>query len=65
MPRIASIEYIRGLAMLGVIGIHTGAWSLSNSQVNMHLFALRIGNSSIWTFLDASCLAWLIASSLR
>lgn len=38
--RIQSIEYIRGLAMLGVIGIHTGAWSLSNPQVNIHLFAL-------------------------
>ena len=38
--RIASVEYIRGLAMLGVIGIHTGAWSLSNPQANMHLFAL-------------------------
>lgn len=23
--RIQSIEYIRGIAMLGVIGIHTGA----------------------------------------
>lgn len=38
--RIIAIEYIRGLAMLGVIGIHTGAYSLSNPQVNIHLFAL-------------------------
>lgn len=38
--RIAAIEYIRGLAMLGVIGIHSGAWSLSNPDVNIHLFAL-------------------------
>ncbi|MDF2501531.1 MAG: acyltransferase 3 [Anaerosporomusa subterranea] len=38
--RIAAIEHIRGLAMLGVIGIHTGAWSLSNPDVNIHLFAL-------------------------
>ena len=38
--RIASIEYIRGIAMLGVIGIHTGAYSLSNPHVNIHLFAL-------------------------
>jgi surface polysaccharide O-acyltransferase-like enzyme len=38
--RIAAIEHIRGLAMLGVIGIHTGAWSLSNPAVNIHLFAL-------------------------
>ena len=38
--RIASIEYIRGLGMLGVVGIHTGAFSLSNPQANVHLFAL-------------------------
>ena len=38
--RIHSIEYIRGISMLGVIGIHTGAYSLSNTDVNIHLFAL-------------------------
>lgn len=38
--RILSIEYIRGLSMLGVIGIHTGAYSLTNPDVNIHLFAL-------------------------
>lgn len=38
--RIVSIEYIRGLSMLGVIGIHTGAYSLTNPNVNIHLFAL-------------------------
>lgn len=38
--RIQSIEYIRGLSMLGVIGIHTGAYSLSAPDVNIHLFAL-------------------------
>ena len=38
--RIDSIEYIRGLAMLGVIGIHTGSWMLTNPDANMHLFAL-------------------------
>ena len=38
--RIESIEYIRGLAMLGVIGIHTGAVLLSNPEANPHLFAL-------------------------
>lgn len=35
-----AIEYIRGISMLGVIGIHTGAYSLSNPEVNIHLFAL-------------------------
>jgi surface polysaccharide O-acyltransferase-like enzyme len=38
--RILGIEYIRGIAMLGVVGIHTGAYSLSNPEVNIHLFAL-------------------------
>ena len=38
--RIQSIEYIRGIAMLGVIGIHTGAYSLTNPHANVHLFAL-------------------------
>lgn len=35
-----AIEYIRGISMLGVVGIHTGAYSLSNPEVNVHLFAL-------------------------
>ena len=39
-PRIISVEYIRGLGMLGVVGIHTGAWSLTNPDANIHLFAL-------------------------
>ena len=38
--RLLSIEYIRGLAMLGVVGIHTGSELLSNPQANIHLFAL-------------------------
>lgn len=38
--RIIAIDYIRGIAMLGVIAIHTGAYSLSNPAVNIHLFAL-------------------------
>lgn len=37
--RIHAIEYIRGISMLGVIGIHTGAYSLANPFVNIHLFA--------------------------
>jgi len=38
--KINALEYIRGLSMLGVVGIHTGAYSLSNPKVNIHLFAL-------------------------
>ena len=37
--RVPAIDYLRGLAMLGVIGIHTGAYSLSNPHVNLGLFA--------------------------
>lgn len=40
LQRIKSIEYIRGISMLGVLGIHTGAYSLGNPHVNVHLFAL-------------------------
>ncbi|MEN6413227.1 MAG: acyltransferase [Veillonellales bacterium] len=38
--RVIAIEYIRGISMLGVVGIHTGAYSLTNPLVNVHLFAL-------------------------
>lgn len=38
--RIAAIEYIRGISMLGVIGIHTGSQYLSNQFNNIHLVAL-------------------------
>lgn len=38
--RIPAIEYIRGVSMLGVIGIHTGAQYLSNPAANIHLAAL-------------------------
>ena len=38
--KIIALEYIRGISMLGVVGIHTGAYSLSNPSVNVHLFAL-------------------------
>lgn len=38
--KIIALEYIRGISMLGVVGIHTGSYSLSNPSVNIHLFAL-------------------------
>lgn len=37
--RIPAIEYIRGISMLGVIGIHTGSQYLSNPANNIHLIA--------------------------
>ena len=38
--KIHALDYIRGISMLGVVGIHTGSYSLSNPTVNVHLFAL-------------------------
>ncbi len=38
--RIVALEYMRGIAMLGVIGIHTGSQYLSNTFNNIHLIAL-------------------------
>lgn len=38
--KIPALEYIRGISMLGVVGIHTGAYSLSNPNADIHLFAL-------------------------
>ncbi|MBQ5413551.1 MAG: acyltransferase [Schwartzia sp.] len=39
-PRLDAIEYIRGISMLGVIGIHVGSQYLSNPTPNPHLVAL-------------------------
>ena len=39
-PRLAAIEYIRGISMMGVIGIHVGSQYLSNTAANIHLVAL-------------------------
>lgn len=38
--KIPALEYLRGISMLGVLGIHTGAYSLSNPHTNIHLFAI-------------------------
>lgn len=37
---LAAIEYIRGISMLGVIGIHVGSQYLMNPMSNAHLTAL-------------------------
>ena len=39
-PWLESIEHIRGLAMLGVVAIHTGSQYLLNPTPNVHLVAL-------------------------
>ena len=39
-PRLAAIEYIRGISMMGVIGIHVGSQYLANTSANVNLIAL-------------------------
>lgn len=39
-PRLPAIEYIRGIAMMGVIAIHVGSQYLMNQTANIHLIAL-------------------------
>ena len=39
-PYLKSIEYIRGVSMLGVVAIHIGAQYLTNPTPNLHLVAL-------------------------
>ncbi len=39
-PRLAAIEYIRGISMMGVIGIHIGSQYIMNPAANIHLLAL-------------------------
>ena len=38
--RVSAVEAIRGISMMGVIGIHIGAEYLANSSPNLHLVAL-------------------------
>lgn len=64
--KIMAIEYIRGVSMLGVIGIHTGAYSLSNPKVNIHLFALLeiITRFSVPIFFFVSAFGLFITQDL-
>jgi len=39
-PAIPAITYMRGLCMLGVIGIHVGSYALANPTINIHLLGL-------------------------
>ena len=54
--RIDSIEMIRGLAILGVVGIHTGSFMTADPSANIHLFALLeiISRFSVPIFFFAS-----------
>jgi surface polysaccharide O-acyltransferase-like enzyme len=64
--KIMAIEYIRGISMLGVIGIHTGAYSLSNPKVNIYLFALLeiVTRFSVPIFFFASAFGLFITQDL-
>lgn len=64
--KIMAIEYIRGISMLGVIGIHTGAYSLSNPKVNIHLFALLeiVTRFSVPIFFFASAFGLFLTQDL-
>lgn len=37
---VYELDYMRAVAMLGVLGIHTGAFAIENPQVNVHFFGL-------------------------
>lgn len=39
-PRLAAIEYIRGISMMGVIAIHVGSQYIGNPAANINLIAL-------------------------
>ena len=72
-PRLAAIEYIRGIAMLGVIGIHVGSVYSEIPAANIHMVALleiltrfsvpifslflRSDFSTIWTFRKNSIMS--------
>lgn len=64
--RILAIDYIRGIAMLGVVGIHTGSMSLSNPHVNIHLFALLeiVSRFSVPIFFFVSAFGLFISQDL-
>lgn len=38
--RIYELDYMRAVAMLGVLGIHTGAFAVADPHVNIHFFLL-------------------------
>lgn len=65
--RLVFIDSVRGLAMLGVIGIHTGSYTLLNPYVNVHLFALLEISSrfSVPIFFFLSAFGLFLNQSLK
>ncbi|HWR43768.1 acyltransferase [Sporomusa sp.] len=69
MPKqhIFALDYIRGISMLGVLGIHTGAYSLAYPAVNPHLFALFeiVTRFSVPIFFFVSAFGLFISQPLK
>lgn len=66
-PFIQSINYMRGLCMLGVIGIHAGSYSLTNAYVNTALVALFeiLSRFSVPAFFFLSAFGMFYSQPLR
>lgn len=64
---IVALDYIRGLSMLGVLGIHTGAYSLTNPVANPHLFVLLeiVSRFSVPIFFFVSSFGLFISQPLQ
>ncbi|MBP2637822.1 MAG: Acyltransferase family protein [Firmicutes bacterium] len=65
--RLVALDYIRAISMLGVIGIHTGAYSLSYSAANPHLFALYeiVSRFSVPIFFFVSAFGLFLSQPLN
>lgn len=68
-PRIDAIEYMRGISMLGVIGIHVGSQYIINTNANIHLIAvfeiLTRFSVPIFFFISAFGLFYNLDTSAR
>lgn len=64
---IIALDYIRGISMLGVLGIHTGAFSLTYPAVNPHLFAFYeiVTRFSVPIFFFVSAFGLFISQPLQ
>jgi len=65
--RIVALDYIRGISMLGVLGIHTGAYSLTYPAANLHLFAIYeiVTRFSVPIFFFVSAFGLFLSQPLK